>query len=261
MSLLLSLASQNDNDGHDFTERYNPPIDVSDPTLQAPSNWSVALMSATCWFSMNNVAAEFENNEFRYNNGSTWKTITLPDGTYQLSQINSYVQAGMKANGDSGTDSDGNDVFYITLTGNTATLKVDITIANSYQLDLSGNYKIRDLLGYDSQVLDTNGTYSGEAEADMTRGLSAIQIHASIVGNTPYGGSYANGTQSDILYTFPLFEQPGYQMNIEPNTLIYLPIGISKIQDLRIRWTDQNGVALNFDGQPTTVLLHLKKNP
>src|SRR5690554_5414408 len=110
MSILLATDSSNflNADPANFRTPISPP-------LPALPHAELALVSAQIWYSIDNIAAKYNNNKFRYFDGTVYKTITLPDGIYQFSQIESYIIGEMKSNGDYDTP---NDTPYIKILPN-----------------------------------------------------------------------------------------------------------------------------------------------
>jgi len=108
-----------------FTTNIYPPIQLDD-------SWQVGIINFSIYNNIQNITAA--NNVFKYSidGGTTWKTITLSPGNYEIDSFNSEINRPMTANGDTG----------ITISANTITLgsvvnivpaltRVNFTIANS----------------------------------------------------------------------------------------------------------------------------------
>lgn len=238
-------------------------IDVSDPEGKRSSRMEISLGESNIWYSYPNLSPDFDNQTFKYRPGATasWETLTIPEGVYNIEDIDAYIKQEMKTNGDyGGTDSNGDDVYYFSLTADNNQLKAVITLSNSYQVDLTaGNLYL--LLGFDSQVLNTDGKHVAENRANIENGVSNILIHCSLVGNSPYSGSYVNGNPSDVLYSFNPNVPPGNLITITPNPPIWLPVKESLITTIRMRVTDQAGNLLNLRGENTSYRLVLRERP
>src|SRR5271170_2320079 len=131
MSGILLNISSNSLSGNETTSNFTQPI----PNLILWKNFKCALESCSIWYSWFNISADYGNQSFRYNNGSTWKTITITPGLYALRDINTYIQAQMEINGDYTVGSP--NIYYIALTPDFNTFKCLLTISNSYQVDFS----------------------------------------------------------------------------------------------------------------------------
>jgi len=82
------------------------------------------------------------------------------------------------------------------------------------------------------------------------------------VGKTTIaGGSYDNSLGSDILYSFVPQSGRGSSIHIEPNYPIYVPVNeVMYINRIQMRITDQLGRRVNFNGEPVTYFLHIRKS-
>ena len=244
MSYLLNL-SQNSGSTQDFTVNYPSAIPVK-------GNWELSLIAANLWYSYFNITAAYGNNLLRYYNGTVWKTITIPDGAYQLTQINTYFQQQMQANGDYTTGSP--NVYYITLAPDYSTLKTALTISNSYQLDLTAG-SINVLLGFNAAIYTTS--QEGQQQVNITNGVNSLLIHCNAIE-----GSYSNFSGSDIIYSFLPQTPPGSNINLNMgSSRIYLPIKYKdQIAQIRMYITDQNNNSINLEGQPVSYTIHLRRS-
>jgi len=103
------------------------------------SNHALAVSNVSMYYSWYSISASLLNNVFSY----YWSTdgvnytqysITLPDGTYNISDINAYLQSQMLINNQYAIDASGNYVYYLTLVVNATQYKIDAT---SYQVPVS----------------------------------------------------------------------------------------------------------------------------
>lgn len=229
----------------DFSIAYQPPPSI-------PGNWMIALESFSMWYSYYNIAPNYDNQTFKYYNGSTWKTITITPGLYTIPDLNNFLLASMKANGDSGTDVNNNDVFYITLTPNYNTFKLLISISNGYQVDLTDGY-LYEMLGFEPIVI--NSSQEGVNNVNITNGVNRILIHVDCVV-----GSYKGSSAADILYSFNPDGAPSSLIQIKPNRLIWLPINKTNyLTDIRLYITDQQGRRIDLNGEEVSCSLVLKR--
>ena len=93
----------------------------------------IALQSVYQYFIIFNITSAYGNNTFSY----TWfdgieYTITIPDGYYEISDLNSYFQSIMFANTHYMTNSAGQFIYFLEFVVNTSRYAVQI---NSYPLD------------------------------------------------------------------------------------------------------------------------------
>ncbi len=249
-----SLAVQATNTAN-FTTSIAPPIEVSDPSRKLPSLYECALYQGTIWYSWPNIASEYNNNVFTYNPGSGNVHITIPDGLYDLDDLNAYIQKIMKSNGD--YDS-ANNVYYITIEGNDNTITCDITLDNGYSVDFTSG-SLREILGFNSEVLSGDGLHTSENIVDITRGVDSIQIHCSIITANSAGGAYRYGGSTDVLYQFIPNVRPGSLIVLEPTNQLFYPIRFGQIDSVEIKITDQIGRPIDLRGENTNIVLQFRK--
>jgi hypothetical protein len=132
-------------------------------------NDMIALQSVYQYFSIFNITSDYGNNTFSY----TWfdgieYTITIPDGYYEISDLNSYFQSIMIANTHYMTNASGQFIYFLEFIVNTSRYAVQI---NSYPLDTD----IQTTNGY---ILPTGATWSVPA----TSTLSQFNVNTSAFG-------------------------------------------------------------------------------
>lgn len=255
MSTTIKLDSSSlSQPSDDFTINFGDPIVLNTTTNQDEKiKYEIALITADLWYSFSNISQELQNNTFKYYNGAVWRDVTLPNGNFQVSDINDFLQVTMDKNGDYTAVPDSDNIYYIMLAPNIVTLKVELAISNGYKLDLTTS-KLNELLGFNKAIYDS--TTSSQNRVDITRGVNSLAIHCSIVG-----GSYDNNLGSDILYSFVPQSGRGSSIHIEPNYPIYLPLREeSYVNRIQMKITDQLGRRVNFNGEPVTYFLHLRKS-
>lgn len=253
MSIFLTLDSstQNNDPPNDFTIDFSRPIVVSD------NQYEIALVRSNLWYSWANISQKKNNNVIRYfstyNVPGYRSNIVFPDGQYTIDDINKLLEDALIANNDFITSPSGQKVFPIVISPNYSTLKTDIYIEPGFLLDFTlSNLCL--LLGWTNQIVNASGT--GTNLANINDDINSLIIHCSLVTN-----SYKNGINSDYIWTFVPNTPPGSNIDIEVKNLIYLPI-VEPIQITRIRMsiTDQLERPIDFQGQPVTYLLNLRKH-
>jgi hypothetical protein len=132
-------------------------------------NDMIALQSVYQYFSIFNITSDYDNNTFSY----VWfdgveYTITIPDGYYEISDLNSYFQSIMIANTHYMTNSAGQFIYFLEFVVNTSRYAVQI---NSYPLDAD----IQTTNGY---ILPTGATWS----VPTTSTLSQFKVNTSGFG-------------------------------------------------------------------------------
>lgn len=183
------------------------------------------------------------------NSGVTWKTITLPEGSYEVAQMNVEIQRQLEANGDWNA---GDSKHYISVGPNLSTLRAFIKIESAtYQVDLAAS-SIRTTLGFNAQTL-SSGYHEGENPVDIIK-VNSIFINCDIIG-----GASLDGSQQPTIYSFYPDVSPGFKVIEKPYNLVYNPVNMTgSMNQMRVRLTDQNNIQLNLRGEVITIRFHLR---
>ncbi len=100
------------------------------PTDQQFSKCEMALNNLFMYYSWFNISAAYGNNTFQYIapiGGGVTRSVTVPDGFYNIDVINEYLTVVMDANGDYTADSAGTRSYYINLVANPTYYAVALT--------------------------------------------------------------------------------------------------------------------------------------
>lgn len=237
-SFLLKVDTSKDtsqNPNH-FTIEYNH-FD-----LDAESNYEMALVRASMYYSWYNVSSSFSNNQFTVYNGVSDTTYTIPNGFYSVSDLNTQIQTLANTTN-------------IAIVPNFNTHRVTITIAGGFQLKLTNHSGFASLLGFGA--VDITSTTTSTQPADITRGINSLMIRTNIVEPN----SLENNIQSQILQSFVPNVNPGSLLNLEPKERLYLPIrpNSNHIHDITLDLTDNLNRRIELNGEHITYLLHIRK--
>ena len=234
--------------------RFNPLIE-----LDAGKKYEMSLLNLETYYSFPNIDAT--NNHFRYSpnvevrsgdddDDETWTDVFIPEGCYEIADINDYIQRTMKENGHYDTV---NNEYYISLQPNSNTLKLVLNIAPNYRVDfLSPINSIRTVLGFAQQLY--NEGYNESEEKVNIINVNSLRVTSDIIG-----GSYTNGTVGNVIYSFFPNVGPGYKIIEVPHNLIYLPITLRTISSMETKLTDQNGTLLNLRGEELSIGFHIRE--
>ena len=133
--------------GSQIKTKFRPLIE-----LDKNKKYEMALVGLETYNSFPNIDAS--NNNFRYcpDNGTSWFNIDIPEGSYEITDINEHIQRIMKENGHAAD---------IALGSNNNTLKAVVEIAPNYKVDFTTPNSIRTVLGFNAQVY-TSGCNESE---------------------------------------------------------------------------------------------------
>jgi len=166
--------------GTDWTTHLSLPL-----FLNPKRRYELALVNLEAYNSLPNITEA--NNHFVYSpNGTTWKTITLPEGSYELVQINTEIQRQLEANGDWKSSK---NTHYITVGANPSTLRTFIKIdSTAYQVDMASS-TIRPTVGFNPQTL-TSGYHEGENPVNILS-VNTILVNCDIISGSFLSGNHA----------------------------------------------------------------------
>jgi len=231
MSIVLSSNTS------DFKYNFYPSI-----KLDNYKTHEIALLNIDMYHSVPNI--DESNNKFVYEYDGKIFEIIFPTGAYEIQTINDYIQKQLDKNKHS-------EAFNIK--ANNITMKCIIHIEKSnLKINFNHNQSLNKLLGFKWGIIEGIGEHEGENIVDILS-VNSILVNCDIIE-----GSYLNGVQEPVLYSFFPDVPPGYKMNEKPNTVVYLPVTIPAINSIHIWLTDQNLKPLNLRGETITIRLHLK---
>lgn len=244
MSTIFTLTGIDDTLSADF----NPPI-----FLDEGSEYVLGLLNFETYNSIHNVTED--NNEFtirdaptaksrKLSDGSydgTSKTIKLPEGAYEINNINEYIQTAL----------DPNNHEYVQLQASNSTLKTLIKCTK--ELDFTSESSIGRMLGFESGKYPANTWHTSQNHTKIMK-INALLIYCNLSL-----GSYKNGRPSHIIHQFFPTVPPGYKIVECPSPVIYLPISARTINNITVQILDQDENPISFNNESITVTLHLKK--
>lgn len=225
--------------------KFNPLIE-----LDKDKKYEMALVDLETYYSFPNVDAT--NNNFRYSpdGGTEWFDINIPEGCYEMSDINQYIQRIMKQ---ARHYDAANDVPFISIEPNSNTLKTVLNIGTNYVVDFETKpNSIRTVLGFNQQRY-THGYHESENI------INIISVNSLRVTNDIITGSYSNGSLGSVIYSFFPNVGPGYKIIEVPHNLIYLPITSSTISAMETKLVDQDNRLINLRGEELSIRFHIRE--
>ena len=221
-----------------------PPIQ-----LDVDKTYEMALVSLETYYSFPNI--DSSNNNFRYspNNGDDWYDINIPEGSYELEDINEYIQRIMRDNGHYNSKF---DKYGITLEPNNSTLRSVLEIKAKYQIDFTTPNSVRTVLGFNAKVYSSG--YNEAENIVEILSISSLKVTSDIISS-----SYVNNSTENVIYSFFPSVGPGYKIMETPANLVYLPVNLSTISSIETKLIDQNGKLVNMRGENIFIKFHIKE--
>ena len=232
------------NDKSNFNTRFNPKLE-----LDREKVYEIALVNLETYYSFPNI--DETNNVFVYSpdNGNSWVKIKIPEGSYEIDDINNTIQHEMEKRGHY---DEINEDYYINIAPNTNTLKSVLILEKGYQVDFNHQNSLAKVLGFTGTKY-TEGFHESENVVDILR-INSILVNIDIIS-----GSYVNGTTKSTIYSFFPDVSPGYKIIESPVNLVYLPITLDTIDSLNVTITDQDYHLLNLRNEKLTIRFHIRE--
>ena len=117
------------NDKSNFNTRFNPKLE-----LDRDKAYEIALVNLETYYSFPNI--DETNNLFVYSpdNGNSWVKIKIPEGSYEIDDINNTIKHEMEKRGHYDSI---NEDYYINISANSNTLKSVLILEKDYQVDFN----------------------------------------------------------------------------------------------------------------------------
>ena len=239
-SFQIILSSNKTN----FNTRFNPKLELDEEKV-----YEIALVNLETYYSFPNI--DETNNVFVYSpdNGNSWVKIKIPEGSYELDDINNTIQHEMEKRGHY---DEINEDYYINISPNTNTLKSILILEKGYQVDFDHQNSLAKVLGFTGTKY-MEGFHESENVVDILR-INSILVNVDIIS-----GNYVNGTTKSTLYSFFPDVSPGYKIIESPVNLVYLPITLNTIDSLSVMITDQDDNLLNLRDEKLTIRFHIRE--
>ena len=227
-----------------FNTRFNPKLE-----LDRDKVYEIALVNLKTYYSFPNI--DKTNNQFVYSpdNGKSWVKIKIPEGSYEIDDINNTIQHEMEKRGHHDPI---NEDYYIKISANSNALKSVLILEEDYQVDFNHQNSIAKVLGFTGTEY-TKGFHESENIVNILR-INSILVNIDIIS-----GSYVNGTMKNTIYSFFPKVTPGYKIIESPVNLVYLPIMLDTIDSLNVSITDQDDHLLNLRNKTLTIRFHIRE--
>jgi hypothetical protein len=224
--------------------KFNPLIE-----LNKDKKYEMALVNLETYHSFPNI--DSTNNNFKYSadNGQTWFNINIPEGSYEIVDLNETIQRLMKEDGHYDT---AENAYHITIQANNNTLKSVLDIDTNYKVHFTTENSMKSVLGFESQI------YS-EGYNESENIVNIVSVNSLRVTSDIIGSSYSNGSTENIIYSFFPNVGPGYKIIEVPVNLVYLPLTLSTISTMETKLIDQNGKLINLRGEELSIRFQIRE--
>ena len=227
-----------------FNTRFNPKLE-----LDRDKVYEIALVNLETYYSFPNI--DETNNVFVYSpdNGNSWVKIKIPEGSYEIDDINKTIQHEMEKRDHYDPI---NEDYYINIFAKSNTPKSVLILEENYQVDFNHQNSISKVLGFTGAKY-TKGFHESENSVNILR-INSIPVNKDIIS-----GSYVNGTTKSTIYSFYPKVSPGYKIIESPVNLVYLPLTLDSIDRLNVTITGQDDHLVNIRNEKLTIRFHIRE--
>ena len=198
-TFFMNSKNSKTNEPNRFKYNLIDKLDLKNP------NKNMALANLSICYTWKNVKSTYNNNQFKIS-APTWnETFHLPDGSYNISEIQDYIEDIIKKHETIGENAP------ILIYANTINNRIVFKIKSGYKLELLSKETMK-LLGSTKDVIDAN---KNSENVPKLENVEAVLVHCNLVNN-------AYQQHSRVLFTFVPTKYYGQSISISPKSLIFL---------------------------------------
>ena len=211
-------------------EPYKFKYDLIDKLDLRNTNKNMALANLSIYYTWKNVKTVYNNNKFKMSAPVWNETFDLPDGSYNISEIQDYIEYIIKKHQTIGENAP------ILIYANTINNRIAFKIKSGYKLEFLSKETMK-LLGSTKDITDAN---KSSENVPKLQNVEVVLVYCNLVNN-------AYQQHSRVLFTFVPTKQYGQLISISPYSLAFLKTMDTDFSEIEIWFTDQNNNALEIE--------------
>ena len=198
-TFFMNTKNSKTSEPHRFRYNLIDKLDLKNP------NKNMALANLSIYYTWRNIKSIYNNNTFKIS-APTWnETFDSPDGLYNISEIQDYIEYIIKKHETIG------ETAPIVIYANTITNRIVFKIKTGYKLELLSKETMK-LLGSTKDTIDAN---KNSENVPILEIVEVVLVHCNLVNN-------AYQQASKVLFTFVPNKQYGQLISISPHSLVFL---------------------------------------
>ena len=223
-NFFMNTKNSKTNELHKFKYDLIDKLDLRNP------NKNMALANLSIYYTWKNVKSVYKNNKFKIS-APTWsQKFDLPDGSYNIPEIQYYFEYIIKKHETI------TDTAPILIYANNITNRIVFRIKTGYKLELLSKETMK-LLGSTRDITDAD---KNRENVPRLESVEVVLVHCNLVNN-----NYQQ--HSRVLFTFVPNKQYGQLISISPHSLVFLKTMNTDFSEIEIWFTDQNNNALEIE--------------
>ena len=193
-------------------------------------NKNVALANLSISYTWKNVKSTYNNDKFKISVPTWNETFDLPDGSYNISEIQDYIEYIIKKHKTIAENAP------ILIYANTINNRIVFKIKSGYKLELLSKETMK-LLGSTKNIIDVD---KNSENVPKLENVEVVLVNCNLVNN-------AYQQHSRVLFTFVPTKQYGQLISISPDSLVFLKTVNTDFSEIEIWFMDQNNNALEIE--------------
>ena len=193
-------------------------------------NKNMALANLSIYYTWKNVKSTYNNNKFKISAPAWNETFDLPDGSYNISEIQDYTEYIIKKHETIGENAP------ILIYAHTINNRIVFKIKSGYKLELLSKERMK-LLGSTSSIIDAD---ENSENVPKLENVAVVLVRCNLVNN-------AYQQHSKVLFTFVPTKRYGQLASISPHSLVFIKTVNTEFSEIEVWFTDQNNDALEIE--------------
>ena len=223
-TFFMNSKNSKTNESYKFKYDLIDKLDLKNP------NKNMVLANLSIYYTWKNVKSTYNNNKFKISVPTWNETFDLPDGSYDISEIQDYIEYIIKKHE---TICENAPILIYT---NIINNRIVFKIKSGYKLELLSKETMK-LLGSTSSIIDAD---KNSENVPKLENVEVVLVHCNLVNN-----SYQQ--HSRVLFTFVPTKRYGQLISISPHSLVFLKTLNTEFSEIEIWFTDQNNNALEIE--------------
>ena len=194
----MNTKNSKTNEPYRFKHDLIDKLDLRNP------NRNMALANLSIYYTWKNVKSIYKNNNFKISAPTLNETFDLPDGSYNISEIQDQFEYIIQKHETIGENAP------MLINANTISNRIVFKIKTGYKLELLSDETMK-VLGSKSSIIDAD---KNSENVPTLENVEVVLVHCNLVNN-----SYQQ--HSRVLFTFVPNKQYGQLISISPYSLVF----------------------------------------
>ena len=231
-TFFMNTKNSKTNEPNRFKYDLIDKLDLKNP------NKNMTLGSLSIYYTWKNVKSIYNNNKFKFSAPAWNDTFDLPDGSYNISEIQDYIEYIIKKHEIIGENAP------ILNYANTITNRIVFKLKTGYKLEFLSKETMK-LLGSTKDTIDADKNSENVLRLEN---VEVVLVHCNLVNNSCQQASR-------VLFTFVSNKQYSQLISILPHTLIFLKTMNTEFSEIEVWFTGQNNNALEIEDNANISLI------